>query len=44
MLLRMNSVTRRLAQRSQVIRRNHDGRAWNGWSSASAPEGNGSVP
>jgi hypothetical protein len=30
--------------RSQVIRMNHDGNARNGWSSASALEGNGSVP
>ena len=35
---------RSLPQRSQVIRMNHEGNALNGSSSASWPEGNGSVP
>jgi hypothetical protein len=34
---------RTLPQRSHSIRRNHDGKALNGWPSASAPEGSGSA-
>ena len=38
------TVMRSFPQRSQVIRRNHEGKALNGWSRASAAVGSGSVP